>query len=343
MKRTTIKDLSQYLSLSTSTISRALLNDVHIHPDTKKRVLEAAQKFNYKPNATALSLKYGKTNSIGFVVPEMITPFSAKVLQGVQNILYPLGYKVIILQSDEDPSRERENLLLLETFNVDGIILNLCHETFNQNLYIEIMQRGTPLVFFDRIPATSLDVSKVLVDDHIKASLMVEHLVRIGCRRIAHIMGPATVRNSAERASGYKRILTKHGIFDPELIIKTDGTMFEHGKMAVKKLFDKKIEFDGIFAFTDTEAIGAMNYLLEAGVKVPDEVAVASFSGTELSTNVFPQLSSVEQPLEKMGETAAELVLEKIKDDGAVSKSIVLNAELVYRASTLAKDKLKKQ
>lgn len=342
MKRTTLKDLSQYLSLSTSTISRALLNDNNIHPDTKRRVLEAAEKFNYRPNATALSLKYGKTNSIGFVVPEMVTPFSAKVLQGVQNVLYPLGFKVIILQSDEDPARERDNLLLLETFNVDGIILNLCHETFNQSLYKEIMQRGTPLVFFDRIPAASLDVSKVVVNDHIKASLMVEHLVSVGCRRIAHIMGPSTVRNAAKRAEGYKRILTKHGIFDPELLVKTDGANFEHGKMAVKKLIDKQVAFDGIFAFTDTLAIGAMNYLLEAGVKVPGEVAVASFSGTELSTNVYPQLSSVEQPLVKMGEAAAELMLEKVRDDSAESRKIELNAELVYRASTLAKGKVSK-
>ncbi|RIJ42502.1 LacI family DNA-binding transcriptional regulator [Pontibacter oryzae] len=337
MKRTTIKDLSKYLSLSTSTISRALLNDENVHPDTRKRVLEAAEKFNYRPNSTALNLRYGKSKSIGFVVPEMITPFSAKVLQGVQDILYPLGYKVMILQSDENPMRERENLLLLETFNVDGIILNLCHETINEGLYKEIMQRGTPLVFFDRIPAKSLDVSRVIVDDHIKASLMVEHLVSIGCRRVAHIMGPATVRNSVERAKGHKRILTKHGIFDSELVVKTGGTMFEDGKMAVKKLFDKNIEFDGIFAFTDTLAIGAMNHLLEAGVKVPGEVAIASFSGTELSVNVFPQLTSVEQPLVSMGEAAAELVLEKIKDSNAESKNVVLNAELIYRASTLTK------
>lgn len=340
MKRTTIKDLCKYLSLSTSTISRALLNDENVHPDTRKRVLEAAEKFNYRPNSTALNLRYGKSNSIGFVVPEMVTPFSAKVLQGVQNILYPLGYKVMILQSDEDPVRERENLLLLETFHVDGIILNLCHETTNESLYTEIMQRGTPLVFFDRIPAKSLDVSKVVVDDHIKASLMVEHLVSIGCKRIAHLMGPATVRNSTERAKGHKRILTKHGIFDPELVVKTNGTMFEDGKRAVQKLFDKKVEFDGIFAFTDTLAIGAMNYLLEAGIKIPDEVAIASFSGTELSVNVFPQLTSVEQPLVKMGETAAELMLEKIKDSTAESKKIILNAELVYRSSTLAKEAL---
>lgn len=335
MKRITIKDLAKHLLLSTSTISRALVNDKNIHPDTKKKVLDAAEKLGYRPNPTALNLKYGQSKNIGFVVPEMITPFTSKVLRGIQNILYPLGYRVIITESDENHLIERKNLLLLEEFNVDGIIINLCHKSYNQDLYQQIIDRGIPLVFFDRIPGKSLDASKVMVNDNIKASLMIEHLIDTGRKRIAHIMGPSTIRNSTERAMGYKRILTKHGIFDPDLMVKTEGATFEHGRSAAQQLVDKKIEFDSIFAFTDTLAIGAMNYLLEQHIKIPEEVAIASFSGTELATIVHPQLTSVEQPLVEMGEIAAGLVLEKIKDIESPSKTIVMDAELVYRASTL--------
>lgn len=334
MKRITIKDLAKYLLLSTSTISRALVNDKNIHPDTKKKVLDAAEKLGYKPNPAALNLKYGQSKNIGLIVPEMITPFAAKVLRGLQNILYPLGYRIIITESDENPLIERKNLLLLEEFNVDGIIINLCHETHNQDLYQQIMERGIPLVFFDRIPDKLLDASKVMVNDSIKASLMIEHLIDTGRKRIVHIMGPSTIRNSAERAMGYKRILTKYDLFDPELMIKTEGATFEDGRIAIQKLLNKKIEFDSIFAFTDTLAIGAMNYLLEQGVKIPEQVAIASFSGTELATIVHPQLTSVEQPLVQMGEVAAGLILEKIKDSEAASKTVVLDAELIYRAST---------
>ncbi|TCC93111.1 LacI family DNA-binding transcriptional regulator [Pedobacter hiemivivus] len=334
MKRITIKDLAKHLLLSTSTISRALGNDTNIHPDTKKKVLDAAKKLGYRPNPTALNLKYGQSKNIGFVVPEMITPFASKVLRGVQNILYPLGYRIIITESDENPLIERKNLLLLEEFNVDGIIINLCHETQNQDLYEQIMDRGTPLVFFDRIPAKSLAASKVMVNDNIKTSLMIEHLIDMGRTRIAHIMGPSTIRNSTERAMGYQRILTKHGIFDPDLVIKTEGTTFEDGRNAARQLLDKKLAFDGIFAFTDTLAIGAMNYLHEQHIKIPEKVAIASFSGTELATIVHPQLTSVEQPLLQMGEIAAGLILEKIKDSTAPSKTIVMDAEIIYRAST---------
>ncbi|SIQ59192.1 transcriptional regulator, LacI family [Chryseobacterium sp. RU37D] len=336
MKRVTIKDLSKFLSLSTSTISRALVNDKNINEETKQKVLDAAKKLGYKPNPTALNLKYGQTKNIGFVVPEMITPFSSKVLQGIQNILYPLGYRVIIMQSEENPLIERKNLEHLEEFNVDGIIINLCHETYNEDVYRSIIDKNIPLVFFDRIPAKSLDVSKVIVDDHIKASLVVEHLIKTGRKKIAHIMGPSTIRNVIERAGGYKRIMEKYSLYNPDLVVQTEGMMFEDGKNAIKKLLDKKVEFDSVFAFSDTLAIGAMNFLLDKGFKIPGDVSVASFSGTELSTIVHTQLTSVEQPLVKMGEKAAELILERIKDISTPAQTIVMDTDLVYRASTIA-------
>ncbi|MBE4949735.1 LacI family DNA-binding transcriptional regulator [Chryseobacterium culicis] len=334
MRRITIKDLSKFLSLSTSTISRALLHDKNVNEETRKKVLDAAEKLGYKPNLTALNLQSGQSRTIGFVVPEMITPFSSTILKGIQNVLYPLGYRIIITQSDEDPLIERKNLQLMEEFNVDAVIINLCHETYNNDIYQSIMDKGTPLVFFDRIPHKSLDVSKVIIDDSIKAALMVEYLIKTGRKRIVHIMGPSTIRNAVERVNGYKRILMKYNIFDENLIIQTDGMTFEHGKKAVKQLLSKKIDFDSIFAFSDTLAMGAMNFLLEQKIRIPDEVAIASFSGTELSSMVFPQLTSVQQPLEKMGEAAAELALEKIKNSNAPSQSVLMDAELVYRAST---------
>ena len=334
MRRITIKDLSKFLSLSTSTISRALLHDKNVNEETRKRVLDAAEKLGYKPNLTALSLQSGQSKTIGFVVPEMITPFSSKVLKGIQNILYPLGYRIIITQSDEDPLIERKNLQLMEEFNVDAIIINLCHETQNNDMYEHIMNQGTPLIFFDRLPHQSLDVSKVIIDDYIKSSLMVEYLIKTGRKRIVHIMGPSTIPNVTERMNGYKRILTKYNIFDENLIVQTGGMTFEHGKKAIRQILDKNVQFDSIFAFSDTLAMGAMNFLLEQKISIPDEVSIASFSGTELSSMVYPQLTSVQQPLEKMGEAAAALALEKIKDIKAPSRTVLMDAELVYRAST---------
>ena len=126
MKHVTIKDIARYLSLSVSTVSRALVDDKNIRKETKEKVLETAQKLGYKPNPVATNLKYGHTNTVGVIVPEMVTPFASRVISGIQDVLYANGIKVIIAESNEKPATEKENLLLMERFMVDGIIISLC-------------------------------------------------------------------------------------------------------------------------------------------------------------------------------------------------------------------------
>lgn len=333
MKHVTIKDIANFLTLSTSTVSRALMDDKNIRKETKEKVLAAAAQLGYKPNPVALNLKYGRTNTVGVIVPEMITPFASQVIEGIQKVMYAKGLKVIIAQSNENPQTEKENLLLMEHFRVDGILLCLCHATANREEYVRIQNEGIPLVFFDRIPV-GLDASKVIVDDYIHSFFMVEHLIRSGRKRIVHLQAPSYIHNSVERARGYKDALTKFNIaYDPNLVIKT-GMTLEEGKEAAVQLLSRRVSFDALFAFTDTLAIGAMNHLQEQHIKIPEAVAIASFSGTILATLVTPQLTTVEQPLGKMGEAAAELILEKITHPSTLNRTILLEAENRYRASS---------
>lgn len=333
MKHVTIKDIARYLSISVSTVSRALVNDKNIRRETKEKVLEAAKELGYKPNPVATNLKFGHTNTVGVIVPEMVTPFASRVVNGIQEVLYSSGIKVIIAESGEDPEKEKENLQLMERFMVDGIIISLCSYKKNREEYLRLQQAEMPMVFYDRIPY-GLDVSQVIVDDYAKAFFLVERLVRSGRKRIVHIQGPDDVYNSIERARGYKDALARFNIFpDEEMLVKT-GLTFEDGKNAADRLVEKNISFDAVFAFTDTLAIGAMNRLRELGKKIPEEIAVASFSGTELSTIVYPELTTVEPPLLQMGRTAAELILEKIRIPSSPNRSVVLNAEIRMRAST---------
>lgn len=333
MKHITIKDIARHLSLSVSTVSRALINDKNIRQETKERVLETAKILGYKPNPVATNLKYGHTNTVGVIVPEMLTPFASQVISGIQSILYANGIKVIIAESDEDPNKERENLQTMERFMVDGIIICLCSYKENLEQYIRLQQAEMPMVFYDRIPY-GMNVSQVIVDDYIKAFFLVEHLVREGYRHIVHLQGPDDVYNSVERARGYKDALAKFNIpFDKDRMLKA-GLTFEDGANAANILIEKGVSFDAIFAFTDTLAIGAMNRLRDLGKKIPEEIAIASFSGTVLSTIVYPQLTTVEPPLLQMGKAAAELILEKIKKPLSPNSSIVLEAEIKLRASS---------
>ncbi|MFI3328452.1 MAG: LacI family DNA-binding transcriptional regulator [Rikenellaceae bacterium] len=333
MKRVTIKDIARELMLSVSTVSRAIVGDKNIRRETKERVLEAAERLGYRPNPVATSLQAGRTNAVGIIVPEMTTPFAAQIIDGVQEVLNSHGIKVVVANSHESWERERENISQLERFMVDGMIVGLCDYKQNREEYLRLQRSAMPLVFVDRIPH-NMEVSQVIVDDYIKSFFLVEHLVRSGRKRIVYLGGPDYVYNSVERYRGYRDAMAKFGVeVDPQWVTQ-GGLSFEDGAASVRSLIESGVEFDAIFAFTDTLAIGAMNELREMGYSVPKDVAVAGFSGTVLSTIVHPQLTTIEAPLRQMGVEAAKLILEKILKPRPPKRSIVLDAEIKYRAST---------
>ncbi len=334
MKRTTIKDIAEHLALSVSTVSRALTDDKNIRRETKEAVLEAARQLGYKPNPVALNLKSGRTNTVGVIVPEMITPYAAKVIEGIQGVLNEQGIKVIIAESSEKWERERDNIATMERFMVDGIIICPCDYLNNHSEYARLLKDGMPVVFFDRIPH-GIEASQVTVDDYIKAFFLMEHLIRSGRNKIAHLKGSESVYNSQLRAKAYRDALNKFDITlcEEDYIIDC-GLNFESGAQGVDLLIERGVEFDAIFAFTDTLAIGAVNRLKERGIEIPSQVAIASFSGTVLSTIVSPSLTTVEPPLKQMGKECALLILEKILNPHCPNRSVVLDAEIILRDST---------
>lgn len=331
MKHVTIKDIALHLNISTSTVSRALANDKNIRRETRERILQAARELGYRPNLVAKNLKAGHSNCVGVIVPEMVTPFASKVVDGIQSILYPLGTKVIVADSHEDSHRELTNLTMMEDFMVDGIIISVCDYMHNRTTFERLQAAGMPMVFYDRIPH-GLNVAQVIVDDYMKSFFLTDRLIDSGRRNIVHICGPERIYNAKERAKGFREAMQKYGL-EAGAVIEA-GMTFEAGAEAADRIIDSRIPCDAIFAFSDIQAIGAMNRLRERGKKIPEEIAVASFSGTELSTVVYPQLTTVEAPLEAMGRQAAELLMELIDNPDAPHRSVVMNADIVMRAST---------
>ena len=161
-----------------------------------------------------------------------------------------------------------------------------------------------------------------------------EHLIARGCRRIVHLAGPQHIPNAGERLRGYKYALEKFDLVRERRLAIPSGVTFEDGAAAADALLERAADADALFAWTDTVAIGAMNRLMERGVRIPQQMAVAGYSGTVLSTIVNPQLTTVEQPLDEMGRTAAELVLEKIADPAIPDRTVTLTALIRERAST---------
>lgn len=333
MKHVTIKDIARSLCISVSTVSRALTDDKNIRRETREAVLREAERLGYRRNPVAMNLKMGRTNTIGVIVPEMHTPYASQVISGIQSVLYKKGQKVMIAESDENPDRERENLQMMEDFMVDGLIVSLCSWRKNAEVYRRLADEGMAIVFYDRLPHGLDDMPQVMVDDNNDSYFMTEHLIRLGRRRIAYLYGPDDIYNTVERGRGYMEAMEKFHIYDPRLVVKT-GMTFADGAAAVDRLVADGVEFDAVYAFTDTLAIGAMNRLRSLGRSVPDDVAVAGFSGTELSTIVYPQLTTVEPPLEEMGQRAAELVLECVNHPDCEKRRIVVRTQMMCRAST---------
>ena len=334
MKYVTIKDIARELVVSVSTVSRALNNDTSIRKETREKIQAAAKRMGYVPNPVATNLKFGRTKTIGVIVPEMSTPYAALVIDGIQDICYHNNYKVIIASSSEDADKERESLDIMMQFMIDGIIACRCDYTKNIELYQKIQEQHIPLVFYDRIPH-NIEAPQVIVDDETKAFFLVEHLIRAGRKNIAFIGANFdTVYNAVLRHKGYRAALERYGIeYNPNIVIQTEGLNYSDGAAAVDKLRHEKT--DAIFAFTDTLAIGAMNRLKSMGRNVPRDVAVAGFSGTNLCTIVSPQLTTVEPRQFEMGQRAAELIIKLINNPSLQSnEKVIIDADIIYRDST---------
>lgn len=333
MKYITIKDIANKLGISKSTVSRALSGDNNVSKDTREKIQVLANSMGYKRNETAANLRQQHTNTIGIIVPEMITPFFMYVIISAQKVLNEQNYKVIITQSHEDTQAEAYNLKLMENYRVDGIIMSICHGEENIKEYLRIQEKGIPIVFFDRVPS-EVNATKIIVNDYIKSMFLMEHLIRSGRRRILHLAGPKRIPNSEERKRAYKDALAKFKIpLDPDLLIEGENERSE-GERLLKIVLSKNIPFDAIFCFGETLSIGALNYIQSQKIRVPEDVAICSFSGTYLSTIVTPQLTAIQQPFDKMGEVAAEQIIKRINDPNSPCETITLDAEIVFRQST---------
>ncbi|MFZ1264268.1 MAG: LacI family DNA-binding transcriptional regulator, partial [Chitinophagaceae bacterium] len=207
----TIKDIARALGLSTSTVSRALRDSYEISPETKKLVLEYAEKNNYHPNPIALSLKERRSRSIGVIVCEIANSYFSQVINGIESIAYNNGYNVIIAQSRESFDRELLNLQYLTSRSIDGLIISISTETKDFSYLKELHQKGMPIVFFDRI-VSEIETHKVIADNYKGAYDATAHLIHCGYRRIATVSNPELVSITKERLAGYKAALRDNGI-----------------------------------------------------------------------------------------------------------------------------------
>jgi DNA-binding LacI/PurR family transcriptional regulator len=334
----TIKDIAKALSLSTSTVSRALRDSYEISPETKQMVLDCAEKLNYQPNPIAKSLRDRRSGSVGVVVCEIANSFFSQVINGIESIAYDKGYNVIISQSHESYEREVINLKYLSSRSVDGLLISLSTETNDLSHLQYLHSKGLPMVFFDRV-ANSIPTHQVTVDNFKGAYEATEHLIKMGYTRIATLTNSAYLSITTERVAGYKAALESNDLKVQDSYVKFcfyGGMIFSEIEVALDSLMMLKQRPDAIFATSDKLTTGCLKYFRKKGMKVPDDIALVGFSNSEIAEMLNPSLTVVRQPAMEMGKCAMELLLNLIESKRKITQfdKKVLDPELFIRESS---------
>lgn len=337
METITIKDIAKALNLSTSTVSRALRGSYEINAETKKLVLEYAEKLNYRPNPIALSLKENRSKSIGVIVPEIDNPFFSQAINGIESIAYNRGYHVVIFQSHESYEREVVNVEHLASRRVDGVLISLSGQTKDVSHLKELNDKGLPIVFFDRV-SDDINTHKVIADNYDGAFKATEHLILSGRKRIAHIAASSYLSITKERINGYLAALAQYNIPVDENLIKYCSYGLQEMETVISRLFSENRPPDAIFTASDRLALGCLTTLKNKNVRIPEDVSLIGFTNLKVASMLSPSLSTVFQPALEMGQSSAELLLDLIEGKSKMPvtyKTVKLQTELMLRDSSL--------
>lgn len=339
MKRQiTLKHIARELEVSISTVSKALKNSEEISRDTKEKIQAFAKLYNYKPNNIAISLKNKHTKNIGVIIPDIVHHFFTTVFRGIEKYANSRGYNVIICVSDESFDKEVINMEMLANGSVDGFIMALAGETQLKNDFNhlrEVTEQGVPLVLFDRV-TNEIQCDKVVINDTEVAYQAVKKMIASGRKRIALLTTENFFNVSKHREDGYRKALIESGIeIDEKLIL---ALPFDESIGDIGPFLDNA-NIDAILAVNEIFAIHAMGIALKKGLKIPEDIAFIGFTDGLLSKHSIPSLSTIAQHGDRMGEIAAQMLIDKVEneigeDEEETYRTEIIKATLIEREST---------
>jgi len=329
--------------VSVVTVSRALRDQPDIAKDTKARILDRIRELNYRPNLMARSLVTGRSSLIGLVVPDLIHPFFAEIAKGLAATLRKRNYFLVVSSSDSDPRLEQDEIEHMLAHHLDCFVVASCQK--DPESLRRIVDAGVPLILIDR-GFQAFDSNYVGVNDRRMGELATEHLIEQGAKRIAHIRGPLT-RTGNDRADGYRDTLRKHGRPAPDEYVVSSGESSDsnaetRGKKAMERILALKPRPDGLFCFNDTLAAVAMMGFMDAGLRIPKDMAIVGCGNFHYSAKLRVPLSSVDQKSIEIGERTAKMIAEVLEEqkDGPKARrprTVILEPKLVIRASSQLK------
>ncbi len=327
-----MKDIAADLNVSVVTVSKVLRNHADIGEETRERVLKRVKELNYRPSWIARSLVSQRSYTIGLVIPDLMHSFFAEIAKAVSRTVRRKGYTVFIANSEEDPDIERREIEFFLARQVDGLVIAPCQPPGRLEPFQSIADSGVPFVVVDRI-LPDLKANYVLVDDEAAGELATEHLIQRGCRRIAHIRGHG-ISPAEGRLAGYRKALSRHRLEAPDGYVVTGGYSEVAGHDAMGLLLALDPRPDGVFCFNDPTAAGAIRAILDAGLAVPNDVAVVGSGNVHYSDFFRVPLSTIDQSSALIGVKAAELILGLIASKRPRRpKTVLLPPKIVVRDS----------
>jgi LacI family transcriptional regulator len=331
-----MKDIADDLGLSVVTVSKVLRNHPDIGEETRERVLKRVQELDYQPNVLARSLVTGRSNLVGLIVPDLLHPFFADVAKALSSAIGRKGYSLIISSSEEDPELERREIRQLLARRLDALVIASTGASIEQ---FELMERKKePFVLIDR-DFGGISANFVGIDDEAAGRIATEHLLDMGCKRIAHIRGRAN-STGIGRFEGYRKALLKWRLPCPDKYVvsrqNVDTNSVELGTEAMRLLLRRNPQPDGVFCYNDPLAIGALEAILEEGLRIPEDIAVIGCGNLHYDRSLRVPLSSIDQHSSEIGQRAADILLNMIESKQPPrARSCILEPALVIRASTM--------
>ncbi|TRX70960.1 LacI family DNA-binding transcriptional regulator [Carboxylicivirga sp. M1479] len=329
----TINDIAKELKISPSTVSRALNDNAKISDVTKRKVKAVAQDLGYELNLVASSLSKNKTNIIGVIIPNIGSQFFAKALSGIQEVARSHGYNVIICQTNESVQQEIEMTRVMNSARVDGLVCCLTMETKDFSHFDVFVKKGIPVSMFDRV-SYSVPGPKIVVDNYEAAYVATEHLINLGCKRIAHLAGVSTSKVFEDRAEGFKDALTKYELpLLSQYLLSSDLTE-QDARDAIRIWMNLPEKPDGIVAASATTGLVIASAAKSLGVQLPEELSIISLGNERCNEFVTPSLSAIDMPGYEMGKSAVKQLIKSIAD-GELDNSITLKPiQLLIRNSS---------
>jgi DNA-binding LacI/PurR family transcriptional regulator len=329
--KVTLKEVAKLAGVSTATVSNVLNDSKYVSEELKRQVLKVVEALNYSPNDIAKSLRVKESKLIGLMISDISNPFFSSVVRGIEDTLSENQYNVLLCNTDLNVQKEKMYLKILLGKRIDGLIISASGK--DGDYFNDLKKIGAPLVFLNRCPEHLF--SDIVMTDNIKGSYMAtEHLIKHGYHKIGMIAGPQEISTGRDRLMGFHQAIKDYGLEEYPELVKVGQFTIQSGYDMMRELKNGKVQPDALLVANNLMTLGVLNFIQEYKIDIPKDIALIGFDDPEWATIVSPSLTAIRQPAYDQGNTAANLLLERLKGRyTADPRRLYLDPSLIIRKS----------